>query len=118
MGIRREDVDGGRMDFAAVIDRRRGRVPLETPGAYLRHDVLEPLGLSAYRLAKDIGVPLNRITAILDGKRAISADTALRLGKYFGMSPQFWLGLQMDYDLRRAQATMGDDLDAVPRRAA
>ena len=61
-------------------------------------------------MARDIGVPPNRISAIIDGKRAITADTALRLGKYFGMSPQFWLNLQSRYDLETAEDRIGDRL--------
>lgn len=77
------------------------------PGEILREDFLEPMGLSAYRLAKDIGVPLNRITAILEGKRAISADTALRLERYFTLSPGYWLRGQMLYELELAQHELG-----------
>jgi addiction module HigA family antidote len=69
------------------------------PGAVLRAEFLEPLDITAYRLAQDISVPLTRITKILAGERAITADTALRLGRYFGMSPQFWLVLQNHHDL-------------------
>jgi addiction module HigA family antidote len=63
---------------------------------------MEPLGLTAYRLAKDLGVPAPRVGDIVRGKRAISADSALRLGVYFGLPAQFWLNLQNEYDLRRA----------------
>ena len=70
-----------------------------TPGEILHEDFLKPLGLSQYRLAKDIGVPARRINEIVKGKRAITADTALRLGRFFRMSPQFWLNLQAHYDL-------------------
>jgi addiction module HigA family antidote len=69
------------------------------PGEILMEEFLEPMGISQNRLALDIGVPARRINEIVLGKRRISADTALRLGRYFGMSAQFWLGLQMDYDL-------------------
>ena len=69
------------------------------PGEVLLEDFLNPLGVSQYRLAKSINVAPRRINEIVHGKRAITADTALRLGRYFSMSPQFWLGLQMDYDL-------------------
>lgn len=63
---------------------------------------MRPLGVTAYRVAKDIGVPTPRVNDIVLGKRSISADTALRLGKYFGLPAQFWLNLQNDYDLRNA----------------
>ena len=69
------------------------------PGEILLEEFLKPMGISQYRLAKDIGVPARRINEIVHGKRAITADTALRLGRYFGMSPQFWIGLQTHYDL-------------------
>lgn len=69
------------------------------PGEVLLEEFLKPLNLSQNRLALDIGVPPRRINEIVLGKRSVTADTALRLGRYFQMSPQFWLGLQMDYDL-------------------
>ena len=69
------------------------------PGEVLLEEFLKPLNLSQNRLALDIGVPPRRINEIILGKRSVTADTALRLGRYFQMSPQFWLGLQMDYDL-------------------
>ena len=69
------------------------------PGEVLMEEFLKPMELSQNRLALAIGVPPRRINEIVLGKRSITADTALRLGRYFGMSPQFWLGLQMDYDL-------------------
>ena len=75
------------------------------PGEILLTEFMEPLGLTAYRLAKEIRVPAPRVGDIVRGKRAISADTALRLGIYFGLPAQFWLNLQNEYDLRRAAAT-------------
>ena len=69
------------------------------PGEILMEEFLLPLGISAYRLSKDIDIPQTRISEILRGNRRITADTALRLSKYFGNSPKFWLGLQDDYDL-------------------
>ena len=66
---------------------------------------MRPLGISITALARDIAVPANRISQIVNGKRALSADTALRLGKYFGVSPEIWLDLQSDYDLRLARRT-------------
>ena len=69
------------------------------PGEVLLEEFLKPMNLSQNRLALDIGVPPRRINEIVLGKRSVTADTALRLGRYFRMSPQFWLGLQMDYDL-------------------
>jgi len=75
------------------------KIPPVHPGEILTEEFMKPLGLSQNRLANDIGVPPRRINEIVQGKRRITADTALRLARYFNMSPQFWLGLQMDYDL-------------------
>jgi addiction module HigA family antidote len=76
------------------------------PGDILRTEFMEPLGLTAYRLAKELHVPLPRINDVVRGKRSISADTALRLGIYFGLPAQFWLNLQNDFDLRLAKSTV------------
>jgi addiction module HigA family antidote len=73
----------------------------------LLEEFMKPLGLSIDRLAREIVVPPGRLSAIVDGKRAITADTALRLGKYFRVSPEIWMGLQADFDLRTAQRTIG-----------
>jgi len=81
------------------------------PGEILLEEFLNPMGISQNRLALDIGVPARRINEIVLGKRRVTADTALRLGKYFGMSPQFWLGLQMDYDLDVAEDKLEKRLD-------
>ena len=70
-----------------------------TPGEILDEEFLKPLGLTQYRLAKDIGVPPRRVNELIKGQRAITADTALRLGRYFNMAPQFWLNLQTHFDL-------------------
>jgi len=75
------------------------------PGEILREEFMRPLGITVTALARDIGVPANRISQIVNGKRALSADTALRLGKYFGVSPEIWLDLQSEYDLRVARRT-------------
>jgi addiction module HigA family antidote len=75
------------------------KIPPVHPGEILMEEFLKPMNLSQNRLALDIGVPPRRVNEIVLGKRSITADTALRLGRYFKMSPQFWLGLQMDYDL-------------------
>jgi addiction module HigA family antidote len=82
-----------------------------TPGEILEEDFLKPLGLSQYRLAKDISVPARRINEIVKGERAITADTALRLGKFFKMSAEFWLNLQSHYDLEREQERLGRRLE-------
>ena len=85
------------------------------PGEVLLEEFLKPMGLSQNRLALDIGVPARRINEIVLGKRRITADTALRLARYFDMSPQFWLGLQMDYDLDVTADTMGSRLEREVR---
>jgi len=81
-----------------------------TPGEILEEEFLKPMSITQYRLAKDIGVPPRRINEITKGKRAITADTALRLGRYFRMSPQFWLNLQTHYDLEREEQRLGSRL--------
>ena len=85
------------------------------PGEVLLEEFLKPMGLSQNRLALDMGVPARRINEIVLGKRRITADTALRLARYFGMSAQFWLGLQMDYDLDMATDMMGSRLQREVR---
>lgn len=85
------------------------------PGEVLLEEFLKPMELSQNRLAIDMGVPSRRINEIVLGKRRITADTALRLARYFGMSPQFWLGLQMDYDLDIEEDKLGDRLDREVR---
>ena len=81
------------------------------PGEVLLEDFMKPMGISINRLAREIAVPPGRISGIVNGKRAISADTALRLGKYFGVSPEIWTGLQADYDLRVAQRTIWPSIE-------
>ena len=89
------------------------------PGEQLREEFLKPLGITAYRLAKDLRVPVTRIQAILAERRAITGDTALRLARYFETSPEFWLNMQRDYELERAAENLGSRLDAeVKPRAA
>ncbi|MCJ8279416.1 MAG: HigA family addiction module antitoxin [Rivularia sp. ALOHA_DT_140] len=78
------------------------RLPNIHPGEILQLEFLEPMNITPYRLSKDIGVTQTRISEILSGKRSITADTALRLSRYFGNSAQFWLNLQAQYDLRQA----------------
>jgi len=89
------------------------------PGEILLEDFMKPLDVSINRLARDIAVPPGRVSAIVNGKRAITADTALRLGKYFNVSPEVWMGLQADYDLRVAQRVIGAEVERrVQRHAA
>ena len=87
------------------------KLPPIHPGEILREEFLEPMGISQYRVAKDISVPPRRINEIVHGKRSITADTALRLGRFFGMSPQFWLNLQTRYDLEVTEDLLEDRLD-------
>jgi addiction module HigA family antidote len=88
------------------------------PGEILSEDFMKPLELSINALARDIDVPPNRISEIVAGKRAITADTALRLGKYFGVSPEVWLGLQTDYDIRVARQTTWPKIEPRVRARA
>ena len=87
------------------------------PGRLLQRDFMAPHGLSATRLAEFLRVPANRITDIVRGRRGISADTALRLARYFGGTPEFWLDRQNRFDLMRAQEAAKRDLSRIPRRA-
>ena len=92
------------------MDTRNGMNPVH-PGQILR-DELDELGLSANALSKALDVPVNRITMILGGQRGVSADTALRLGRYFGTTPQVWLNLQKTWELRRAEIAGGREIAA------
>lgn len=86
------------------------------PGEMLEQEFLLPFGLTARAVALDIGVPANRLTEIIAGRRSVSADTAIRLGRYFKTDPRFWLNLQIAHDLSRAEAET--DYSRVPTRAA
>lgn len=88
------------------------------PGEILLEDYMKPLGLSQYRVARDIGVPPRRVNEIVHGKRAVTADTSLRLSRYFGTSERFWLNLQARYDLELQKDKLGDRLDKEVRRRA
>ena len=85
------------------------------PGEILNEEFLSPLGISAYRLSKDTGIPQTRISAIIKGHRRITADTALRFSKYFGNSAKFWLGLQDDFDIEEENLHLGNTLASIPR---
>ena len=102
MAIHAEDVAG--MDFSDVAGAER--IGPVTPGEVLREEFMVPLGLSGRALARDLGVPSNRITEIVAGERAISAETAIMLGERFGTSAEFWLNLQMMNDLEEARRHM------------
>jgi len=82
-----------------------------TPGEILREDFMEPMGISMNQLSRDIAVPPNRISEIVNGRRSITADTALRLERYFGIEAQFWLNLQSEYDLRVMKRKIGSDIE-------
>lgn len=86
------------------------------PGEILLEEFMKPLGVSINRLDREIAVPPGRISAIVNGKRAITADTALRLSKYFGVSSDLWLGLQADFDLRIAKRRVGPEIDKRVQR--
>ena len=90
---------------------KKAKLPPIHPGEILLEEFLKPMHISQYRLAKDISVPPRRSNEIIHGKRAITADTALRLGKFFGASAQFWLNLQNKYDLEVAEDLLADRLD-------
>jgi len=87
------------------------KLPLIHPGEILIEEFLKPMGISQYRLAKDISVPPRRINEIVHGKRSISADTALRLGRFFGISAQFWLNLQTRFDLELTEDLLAERLE-------
>ncbi|MCK6620667.1 MAG: HigA family addiction module antidote protein [Calditrichaceae bacterium] len=87
------------------------KIPPVHPGEILLEEFLIPMGITQYRLAKDIHVPARRINEIIHGKRAITANTALRLGKFFNMSPQFWINLQSHYDLEVEIDHIADELE-------
>ena len=91
--------------------KNRTMAPIH-PGELLLEEFLEPMGLSQNRLAREIGVPPRRINEIVLGKRRVTADTALRLAKYFDMSAEFWMGLQMDYELDLEADRLGDRLES------
>ena len=86
------------------------------PGEVLSEEFLKPLSISAYRLSKDIGIPQTRISSILKGRRRITADTALRLSKYFGNSAKFWLGIQDDFDLEEELIANEQVFKNIPKR--
>ncbi|HLZ00843.1 MAG TPA: HigA family addiction module antitoxin [Bradyrhizobium sp.] len=91
------------------------RTPIH-PGEHLAEELRE-LGITAAELSRQIDVPVNRITGIIHGQRGITADTALRLGHWFGTTPQFWMNLQQLYELRLAENEIGTEIAALPRRA-
>ena len=104
MSIKREDIDQRKVDFSDVRSGRRP--PTVHPGEILRDEFLTPMGISVYELAHAIKVPRSRANDIVRGRRAITTDTAIRLGRYFGTTPEFWINLQARYDLDVADRTV------------
>jgi addiction module HigA family antidote len=115
--IPRDDLDAGRVDLSETTSGER--LPPVHPGEILRHDFMQPLGLTAHALALALRVPANRITAILAGERAVTAETALRLARHFGTSAGFWLNLQKAYELDVAERAAGERIrtEVAPRAA-
>ncbi len=94
------------------------KLPNIHPGEVLLHEFLEPLEITAYRLSKELKIPQTRISEIIKGRRRITADTALRLSKYFGNSAKFWLGLQDDYDIEEEKLNKEKELKEIKQFAA
>lgn len=118
MTIRREDVDAGRIDFSEVADPTAADLPPVHPGSVLKEEFLAPLGMSVYALAAALQVPRTRLNDIVLGRRSVSAETALRLAKYFGTSADFWMGLQAQHDLDVARRSVGAVVDRQVRPRA
>ena len=93
------------------------RIPNVTPGEILLQEFLIPMGITPYRLSKDTAMPATRISQIIKGNRRITADTALRLSRYFGNSADFWLGIQDEFDLREQEERIEAELQAIPKAA-
>ncbi|MBF0321791.1 MAG: HigA family addiction module antidote protein [Magnetococcales bacterium] len=106
------------MDFSDVADVALSPISPTHPGEILLDDFIRPLAISQYRLAKAMGVPPLRISQIIHGKRAITADTALRLARALGTTPEFWLAIQNRYDLESAESTIPDLAQIKSLRAA
>ncbi|MEA2205562.1 MAG: antitoxin HigA [Blastocatellia bacterium] len=100
--------------------KKNGRMPAVHPGEILREDLMKPLGLSVTGLAHDLKVPVSRLSQIVNGRRALNADAALRLSRYFGNTPEFWINLQAAYDLRVTIHSSASRIEREvhPRRAA
>ena len=89
------------------------KIPTPTIGEILREEFMEPLDITAYKLAKDIGVPTSRVLEILHGKRKVTADTSLRLAKYFGLTDKYFLDIQNDIDIRQLKEEQKEELDKI-----
>lgn len=109
MAIKRGDVDRRQVDFSDVASGRR--LPPVHPGEVLRDEFLTPMALSVYRLAQAIKVSRPRLNDIVLGRRGVTVDTALRLGRYFSTTPEFWINLQTRYDLDVAERTVRRDIE-------
>lgn len=118
MAISRDALEAGSVDLSDIVDSSAALLAPIAPGELLREEWLEPLGITAYRLAKDIDVPPNRVTGILNAERAITADTALRLARYFGTDAQSWMNLQARYDLAMEQRAHGEEIARTVRPRA
>jgi antitoxin HigA-1 len=118
MGIKREDVDTGRIDFAEVITGKK--LPPIHLGEILRDEFLDAVKISVYALAQAIKVPRSRVNDIVLGRRRITADTAFRLARYFGTTPELWINLPARYDLDVAERTLRGRIErgVRPRAAA
>ena len=109
MTIKREDLDLEAVDFSDIATGRQ-LLPVH-PGEILRDEFLVPLGLSVYRLAKALKIPPLRLSEVVRGRRGVSGDTAIRLGRYFSMTPKFWINLQTRHDLDVAYRTSGSEIE-------
>jgi len=116
MSIKREDLDTGQVNLAEITTGKR--LPLIHPGEILRDDFLQPMKISVYALAQDIKVPRSRANDIVLGRRGISADTAFRLARYFGTTPDFWINLQARYDLEAPDRTRSQPARGLSGRIA
>ncbi len=117
MTTRREDIDNRRVEFSDVASERR--LPPVHPGEILRNDFLTPMRISVYELANAIKAPRSRVNDVVLGRRSITIDTAMRLGRYFGTSAEFWLNLQARHDLDVADRTVRRQIEkeVAPRAA-
>ena len=117
MSIKRDDIDNRKINFSDIATGRR--LPPVHPGEILRDEFLTPMGISVYELANAIKVPRSRANDIVLGRRAITTDTAMRLGRYFGTSSEFWINLQARYDLDVADRTLRRKIEheVAPRAA-
>ena len=118
MTIKREDIERRIVEFSDIASGRR--LPPVHPGEILRDEFLTPMRISVYELANAIKVPRSRANDLVLGRRAVTTDTAMRLGRYFGMSPEFWINLQARYDLDVADRTLRRKIEreVSPRNAA